>query len=107
VIFWLFILAAVFWMGFEQAGSSLNLFARDLTDRNIFGVGDAGVVAAEREPVLHHRARAGVREPVGVAREAEREPEHPGEGRRSGCSASPSGSSCSRGARRTRRRTTR
>jgi POT family proton-dependent oligopeptide transporter len=37
VIFWLFILAAVFWMGFEQAGSSMNLFARDLTDRDIAG----------------------------------------------------------------------
>ena len=35
VIFWLFLLAAVFWSGFEQAGSSLNLFARDLTDRTI------------------------------------------------------------------------
>jgi proton-dependent oligopeptide transporter, POT family len=37
VIFWLFVLAAVFWSGFEQAGSSLNLFARDLTDRTVFG----------------------------------------------------------------------
>jgi len=37
VIFWLFLLIAVFWSGFEQAGSSLNLFARDLTDRNVFG----------------------------------------------------------------------
>ena len=37
VIFWLFILAALFWMGFEQAGSSLNLFARDLTDRSFGG----------------------------------------------------------------------
>lgn len=35
VIFWLFILAALFWSGFEQAGSSLNLFAQDLTNRNI------------------------------------------------------------------------
>ena len=35
VIFWLFLLAAVFWSGFEQAGSSMNLFARDLTDRTI------------------------------------------------------------------------
>lgn len=35
VIFWLFILAALFWSGFEQAGSSLNLFAQDLTDRSI------------------------------------------------------------------------
>ncbi|HXG58366.1 MAG TPA: peptide MFS transporter [Thermoanaerobaculia bacterium] len=37
VIFWLFILAAIFWSGFEQAGSSMNLFARDLTDRVYFG----------------------------------------------------------------------
>ncbi|HUP50797.1 MAG TPA: peptide MFS transporter [Thermoanaerobaculia bacterium] len=37
VIFWLFILAAVFWSGFEQAGSSMNLFAFDLTDRVVFG----------------------------------------------------------------------
>ncbi|NNF58370.1 MAG: peptide MFS transporter [Rhodothermaceae bacterium] len=37
VIFWLFILAALFWSGFEQAGSSLNLVARDLVDREMFG----------------------------------------------------------------------
>ena len=37
VIFWLFILAAIFWSGFEQAGSSMNLFAERLTDRNILG----------------------------------------------------------------------
>ncbi|MDX1583097.1 MAG: peptide MFS transporter [Thermoanaerobaculia bacterium] len=37
VIFWLFLLAAIFWSGFEQAGSSMNLFARDLTDRVLFG----------------------------------------------------------------------
>ena len=34
VIFWLFVLVAIFWSGFEQAGSSMNLFAKDLTDRN-------------------------------------------------------------------------
>lgn len=33
VIFWLFLLSALFWSGFEQAGSSLNLFAKDLTAR--------------------------------------------------------------------------
>jgi POT family proton-dependent oligopeptide transporter len=27
----------MFWSGFEQAGSALNLFARDLTDRTFFG----------------------------------------------------------------------
>ena len=37
VIFWLFLLAAIFWSGFEQAGSSMNLFAADLTDRVFFG----------------------------------------------------------------------
>lgn len=37
VIFWLFLLAAVFWSGFEQAGSSLNLFAKEMTNREIFG----------------------------------------------------------------------
>lgn len=37
VIFWLFLLSAVFWSGFEQAGSSLNIFARDLTDRDVGG----------------------------------------------------------------------
>lgn len=36
-ILWLFILSAIFWSGFEQAGSSLNLFAKDLTDRFVFG----------------------------------------------------------------------
>ncbi len=35
VIFWLFLLAAIFWSGFEQAGTSLSLFARDFTDRTI------------------------------------------------------------------------
>jgi POT family proton-dependent oligopeptide transporter len=29
--------AALFWSGFEQAGSTMNLFARDLTDRTLFG----------------------------------------------------------------------
>jgi len=33
VIFLLFVGAAIFWSGFEQAGSSMNLFAERLTDR--------------------------------------------------------------------------
>jgi len=33
----LFIFAAIFWSGFEQAPSSLNLFAKDFTNRNLFG----------------------------------------------------------------------
>lgn len=37
VIFFLFIGAALFWSGFEQAGSSMNLFAQRYTDLNVFG----------------------------------------------------------------------
>ena len=37
VIFMLFLGAAMFWSGFEQAGSSMNIYARDFTDRVIFG----------------------------------------------------------------------
>lgn len=37
VIFVLFVFAAVFWSAFEQAPTSLNLFARDFTDRQLGG----------------------------------------------------------------------
>jgi len=37
VIVMLFIGGATFWSGFEQAGSALNLYARDFTDRGLFG----------------------------------------------------------------------
>jgi POT family proton-dependent oligopeptide transporter len=37
VIFLLFLGAAMFWSGFEQAGSSMNLFAEDYTNRVILG----------------------------------------------------------------------
>jgi POT family proton-dependent oligopeptide transporter len=37
VIVVLFLFAAIFWSAFEQAPTSLNLFARDFTDRTIFG----------------------------------------------------------------------
>ena len=37
VIIVLFLFAAIFWSGFEQAPSSLNLFAKDFTNRNLFG----------------------------------------------------------------------
>ncbi len=37
LIFFLFVGAALFWSGFEQAGSSMNLFAADYTDRVILG----------------------------------------------------------------------
>jgi proton-dependent oligopeptide transporter, POT family len=37
VILVLFLFATIFWSAFEQAPTSLNLFARDYTDRTIFG----------------------------------------------------------------------
>lgn len=37
VIFILFIFAAIFWAAFEQAPTSLNLFARDFTNRAVMG----------------------------------------------------------------------
>ena len=33
----LFVCSALFWAGFEQAGTTFNLFARDLTDRSFLG----------------------------------------------------------------------
>ena len=37
VIILLFVFAAIFWSAFEQAPTSLNLFARDFTNRVVFG----------------------------------------------------------------------
>jgi POT family proton-dependent oligopeptide transporter len=37
VIFVFFVCAALFWAGFEQAGSTFNFFARDYTDRSWLG----------------------------------------------------------------------
>ena len=37
VILVLFVFATIFWAAFEQAPTSLNLFAADFTDRNLFG----------------------------------------------------------------------
>jgi POT family proton-dependent oligopeptide transporter len=37
VIFLLFLGAAMFWSGFEQAGSSMNIFTRDFTNREFIG----------------------------------------------------------------------
>lgn len=45
VIIFLFIGAALFWAGFEQAGSSLNLFAERHTDRFFGPAGLPGIVA--------------------------------------------------------------
>jgi POT family proton-dependent oligopeptide transporter len=44
--------AAVFWSGFEQAGSSMNLFARDLTDRMFLGTEITAGTLQSINPIL-------------------------------------------------------
>jgi POT family proton-dependent oligopeptide transporter len=45
IIVLLFLFAALFWMGFEQAGSSFNLFAEQLTDRELPAFLSSGVTS--------------------------------------------------------------
>jgi len=52
VCFLLCLGAAMFWSGFEQAGSALNLFARDLTDRTIFGTDITAGALQSVNPIL-------------------------------------------------------
>jgi len=47
-----FVCAALFWAGFEQAGSTLNLFARDYTDRSLLG----GFFADGQHPVTWYQS---------------------------------------------------
>ena len=73
----LFLAAALFWSVFEQAGSTLNLFA----DRNTDNVGVRLELPEQLVPVaelaVHHRARAGVRVAVDPARPRRKEPSSP------------------------------
>ena len=72
VIVVLFVFAAIFWSGFEQAPSSLNLFAKDFTEPQPLRLRGAVRVAAGREFLLRRRARSGVRVGMDVARRARR-----------------------------------
>ena len=74
VIFWLFILAAIFWSGFEQAGSSLNLFADRLTDRTIAGWEMPRELASVGQLHLHHHPGARLWDCVDVAGPPQRQP---------------------------------
>ena len=57
VIFLLFAGAALFWTGFEQAGSSLNIFGERYTDRMLSSAHLSSRPAwfQSVQPVLHHR----------------------------------------------------
>ncbi len=52
VAFLLCLGAAMFWSGFEQAGSALSLFARDLTDRTILGTEITAGALQSINPIL-------------------------------------------------------
>ena len=82
VIVVLFLGAALFWSEFEQAGSTLNLFA-DRNTRNVaprLGLPEQLVPVAEL--AVHHHARAAVRVAVGLAGAARQGAVEPGEVRR-------------------------
>ena len=52
VCFLLCLGAAMFWSGFEQAGSALSLFTRDLTDRTLFGTEITAGALQSVNPIL-------------------------------------------------------
>ena len=70
VIFWLFILAAIFWSGFEQAGSSLNIFTAELVNRSagpsvfLAGIGALMLTALLAIPLGYYTYKTWVREDV-------------------------------------------
>ena len=66
----LFVGAALFWSGFEQAGSSLTIFASDLTHRQLGSFEVPGLLVPEPQPALHHPADPGLRRLLALRREA-------------------------------------
>ena len=70
VIFWLFILAAIFWSGFEQAGSSLNIFTAELVNRSagpsvfLGGIGALMLTALLAIPLGYYTYKTWVREDI-------------------------------------------
>ncbi|MDA1126692.1 MAG: oligopeptide:H+ symporter [Bacteroidetes bacterium] len=70
VIFWLFILAAIFWSGFEQAGSSLNIFTAELVNRSagpsvfLGGIGALMLTALLAIPLGYYTYKTWIREDI-------------------------------------------
>ena len=70
VIFWLFILAAIFWSGFEQAGSSFNILASELVNRSagpsvfLGGIGALVLTALLAVPLGYYTYKTWVREDI-------------------------------------------
>lgn len=51
-IFIFFVFSAIFWAAFEQAGSSLNLFADQMTDKMFFGMAIPASVLQSVQPIF-------------------------------------------------------
>ena len=70
VIFWLFILAAIFWSGFEQAGSSFNILASELVNRSagpsvfLGGIGALMLTALLAIPLGYYTYKTWIREDI-------------------------------------------
>ena len=65
-----FLCAAIFWSVFEQAGSTLNLFADRSTRNVVFGWSFPSSLVSVAERPVHHRLRADVRVALDHARPA-------------------------------------
>ena len=61
VITVLFVAASVFWMAYEQAGSTLNLFAERSVDNSVFGPRVSRRLVPVAAGAVHHPLRAAVR----------------------------------------------
>ena len=72
----IFFFMIFFWMGFEQAGSSMNLFAQERTDRDVVGYLVPAAWFQSLNPVFILLLGAGVRGPVAAARPARPRAEH-------------------------------
>ena len=77
LLFFLFIGAALFWSGFEQAGTSLTIFADVFTNRGLFGHDDPSGFLPVHQPRLHHCLRPHLR--MALAGVGEMESIPPGE----------------------------
>ena len=64
---WFFVAAAVFWMIYDQGGSTLSLFADSKTGDSLLRLRLPGHLVPVAEPAVRHGARPGLRLDVAVA----------------------------------------
>ncbi len=91
----LFLAAALFWSEFEQAGSTLNLFADRDTNNVAFGCDFPEQLVPVAQRAVHHHAGAAVRLAVDSPRPSGHRAVEPGEVRRRARSSSAPASRCS------------